>query len=160
MTESPDLPLSPEDVEEIVIALAGSGFNGLDLTTSRFNLKIAGTEAGGWTQEWARTDTLARGTPAPVGAGATPKASAEIDGLISIRAPLPGTFYHAPQPGAVPFVRVGATVGKDTAVGIIETMKVMSSVVAGVAGEVVEMVVGDGQAVDRDVVLLRIRKLV
>jgi acetyl-CoA carboxylase biotin carboxyl carrier protein len=51
-------------------------------------------------------------------------------------APLPGTFYRAPRPGAAPFVEVGDEVGEDTVVAIVETMKLMNSVHAGTRGRV------------------------
>jgi acetyl-CoA carboxylase biotin carboxyl carrier protein len=65
--------------------------------------------------------------------------------LVAVRAPLPGTFYRAPRPGAEPFVQVGSRVGADTVVGIVETMKLMNSVTAGVAGVVAEICVGNGE---------------
>ena len=52
------------------------------------------------------------------------------EGLVAVRAPLPGTFYRAPRPGAAPFVEVGSRVGADTVVGIVETMKLFNSVTA------------------------------
>ncbi len=57
--------------------------------------------------------------------------AADADGLVAVVAPLPGTFYRAPRPGAPPFVEVGDAVGADTVVAIIETMKLMNSVPAG-----------------------------
>ena len=65
--------------------------------------------------------------------------------LVAVRAPLPGTFYRAPRPGAEPFVQVGSRVGADTVVGIVETMKLMNSVTAGAAGVVAEICVGNGE---------------
>jgi biotin carboxyl carrier protein len=65
--------------------------------------------------------------------------------LVAVRAPLPGTFYRAPRPAAEPFVQVGSRVGADTVVGIVETMKLMNSVTAGVAGVVAEICVGNGE---------------
>jgi len=65
--------------------------------------------------------------------------------LVAVRAPLPGTFYRAPRPGAEAFVQVGSRVGADTVVGIVETMKLMNSVTAGVAGVVAEICVGNGE---------------
>jgi acetyl-CoA carboxylase biotin carboxyl carrier protein len=59
--------------------------------------------------------------------------------LHEVRAPLVGTFYRAPQPGAEPFVQVGSRVEETTVVGIVETMKLMNPVLAGVAGTVVEI---------------------
>jgi biotin carboxyl carrier protein len=79
------------------------------------------------------------------------------DGLVAVRAPLPGTFYRAPRPGAAPFVEMGSRVGTDTVVGIVETMKLFNSVTAGAAGTVAEICLGNAQFADRGATLLRIR---
>ena len=79
------------------------------------------------------------------------------DGLVAVRAPLPGTFYRAPRPAAAPFVEVGSRVGADTVVGIVETMKLFNSVTAGAAGTVAEICLGNAEFVDRGATLLRIR---
>jgi acetyl-CoA carboxylase biotin carboxyl carrier protein len=62
-----------------------------------------------------------------------------------VTAPLPGTFYRAPRPGAEPFVRVGGKVARDTVVAIIETMKLMNSVHAGATGRVARICVDNGE---------------
>ena len=77
--------------------------------------------------------------------------------LVAVRAPLPGTFYRAPRPGAAPFVEVGSRVDPDTVVGIVETMKLMNSVSAGVAGTVAEICLGNGEFAANGTTLLRIR---
>jgi acetyl-CoA carboxylase biotin carboxyl carrier protein len=83
---------------------------------------------------------------------------AEGDGeLVAVRAPLPGTFYRAPRPGAAPFAEVGSRVGADTVIGIVETMKLMNSVPAGVAGVVAEFCVTNAELVAQGAALLRIR---
>ena len=64
---------------------------------------------------------------------------AERAGMVAVAAPLPGTFYRAPRPGAVPFVEVGGEVAEDTVVAIVETMKLMNSVHAGTSGRVVQI---------------------
>ncbi|MGA8457854.1 MAG: biotin/lipoyl-containing protein, partial [Streptosporangiaceae bacterium] len=78
-------------------------------------------------------------------------------GLTDVRAPLLGTFYRAPRPGAPPFVAVGSLVGPDTVVCIIETMKLMNSVTAGVSGTVAEILLANAQFAEQDTVLMRIR---
>jgi acetyl-CoA carboxylase biotin carboxyl carrier protein len=78
-------------------------------------------------------------------------------GLVAVRAPLPGTFYRAPRPGAAPFVEVGSRVGADTVIGIVETMKLMNSVPAGVAGVVAEFCVANAEFTAQGAALLRIR---
>jgi acetyl-CoA carboxylase biotin carboxyl carrier protein len=82
----------------------------------------------------------------------------EVEGeLVAVRAPLPGTFYRAPRPGAAPFVEVGSRVGADTVIGIVETMKLMNSVPAGVAGTVAEFCVANAEFAAHGATLLRIR---
>jgi biotin carboxyl carrier protein len=78
-------------------------------------------------------------------------------GLVAVRAPLPGTFYRAPRPGAAPFVEVGSRVGADTVVGIVETMKLFNSVTADAAGTVAEICLDNAEFADRGATLLRIR---
>jgi len=70
------------------------------------------------------------------------------EGMRPITAPLLGTFYVAPEPGAPPFVKVGQQITEDTTVGLIEVMKVFSSVRATVAGTIVEVVAQNGQFVE------------
>jgi acetyl-CoA carboxylase biotin carboxyl carrier protein len=78
-------------------------------------------------------------------------------GLVAVRAPLPGTFYRAPRPGAAPFVEVGSRVSVDTVVGIVETMKLMNSVPAGTEGAVAEICVGNAEPTAQGATLMRIR---
>lgn len=68
--------------------------------------------------------------------------------LATITAPLVGTFYRAPNPGAEPFVSVGQKVEAGQVVGIVESMKVMNEIVSDVGGRVVRILVEDGQPVE------------
>jgi len=92
------------------------------------------------------------GTP-PLATGGRPE-----EGLAQVRAPLLGTFYRAPRPGAPPYVNVGSLVEQDTVVGIIETMKLMNSVSAGVSGTVAEILLANAQFAEQGAVLMRIRE--
>jgi acetyl-CoA carboxylase biotin carboxyl carrier protein len=89
--------------------------------------------------------------------GAAPGADGADGELVEVRAPLPGTFYWAPRPGAPPFVVVGGRVGAEDVVGIVETMKLMNSVIAGVDGTVAEICVGNAEFAANGTTLLRIR---
>jgi biotin carboxyl carrier protein len=77
--------------------------------------------------------------------------------MVPITAPLLGTFYVAPEPGAPPFVQVGATVTEDTTCGLIEVMKVFNSVRAGVKGVVSEVVAQNGQFVEHGETLFLVK---
>ncbi len=73
-----------------------------------------------------------------------------------VRSPMVGTFYRSPMPGEPPFVEVGQEVEPDTIVCIIEVMKLMNSIEAGVRGTVREIVVANAGAVEAGEVLMAI----
>jgi acetyl-CoA carboxylase biotin carboxyl carrier protein len=149
---SNDLPLSPEDVAEIVAILDGGAYDRLEIRTTRFTLKVARVGEG-WTQEWEWAAPEAKAAAVEV-----VSAAIEIEeGLAAVHPPLPGTFYRSPQPGAPPFVEVGDQVGPDSVVAIIETMKLMNPVHAGVGGVVEAILVDNAAPVDGDAVLMTIR---
>lgn len=98
-------------------------------------------------------------TPAPhVGAGDRIQATAAVSAVAGepVTAPLLGTFYGTPKPGEPPFVRVGDRVEADTVVCIVEVMKLMNSVTAGVAGVVAAIHVKDGELVEHGQALFTI----
>ena len=174
------MDLTNEDVADVLALLDSLPYDELDLQTTRFRLTLRRTPDG-WTQS---TQVLAEpkplepasasirgargpqapsigvgGTQAPVGetrGGAGEAGDGEV-GLVAVRAPLPGTFYRAPRPGAPPFVEVGSQVGSDTVIGIVETMKLMNSVPAGVAGAVAQICVANAEFAAQGTTLLLIR---
>jgi acetyl-CoA carboxylase biotin carboxyl carrier protein len=148
---SKDLPLTPEDVAEIVEILGGSAYQMLDVKTPRFRLRVArdgGSDA--WTQEWDYSDETA-----PVAKMAAADEPDEADAS-AICAPLPGTFYRAPSPGAPSFVEIGSVVDADTVIGIIETMKLMNPVHAGASGTIAEIMAENGEMVGKHAALMRL----
>jgi acetyl-CoA carboxylase biotin carboxyl carrier protein len=72
----------------------------------------------------------------------------EEDGFIAIKAPMLGTFYRAPKPGAPPFVEVGRRVSADDSVCIIEVMKLFNTVKANVRGRIAKICAENGQMVE------------
>jgi acetyl-CoA carboxylase biotin carboxyl carrier protein len=104
-----------------------------------------------------------RPTVATAGAGPPPEsedveqtaASAPSgDSRHAIVAPLVGTFYRAPQPGAAPFVQENDIVDVGQTVCIVEAMKLMNEVRADVAGRVGEIIAQDGQWVEFEEALM------
>src|SRR6266487_854389 len=162
-------PLTNEDVADILALLDSLPYGEFDLETPRFRLTLRHTP-GGWTQS---TQVLSAPEPlaAPEPVAAPEGAALGVDGdgsgadevdegdgeLVAVRAPLPGTFYRAPRPVAAPFAEVGGRVGADTVIGIVETMKLMNSVPAGVAGVVAEFCVTNADFAAQGAALLRIR---
>jgi len=79
------------------------------------------------------------------------------DGEVLITTPMLGTFYRSPKPGEPQFVEVGDKIDAEAVVGIVEVMKLMSSIPAGVAGEVTRVLAHDGQLVEADQPLFAVR---
>jgi acetyl-CoA carboxylase biotin carboxyl carrier protein len=78
---------------------------------------------------------------------AKPVAPPEESGL-TIKAPMLGTFYRAPKPGAPPFVEVGQVVNEDDTVCLLEVMKCFNRVRAGVRGRIAKICIEDSQMVE------------
>ncbi len=74
-----------------------------------------------------------------------------------ITSPIVGTFYAASSPESPLFVKVGDPVQKDTVVCIVEAMKVMNEIKAGVEGRVVAMLVESGQPIEFGTKLFRVQ---
>jgi acetyl-CoA carboxylase biotin carboxyl carrier protein len=151
--------LEHEDVEEILRLLDATPLQQFELETDRFKITLRRSSGGDWTQECqsrritgaaaagptSDKETAVADVPAPVAIGA-----------MEIRAPLVGTFYRSPKPGAPPFVEPGTPVGADTVVAIVETMKLMTSIYAGSSGRIAEILIDDGQFVEQDQLLMRV----
>jgi acetyl-CoA carboxylase biotin carboxyl carrier protein len=73
-------------------------------------------------------------------------------------APLLGVYHRAARPGAPPFIEVGSQVEVDSVVGIIEVMKLMTSVRAGVCGRVTQILAADDVLVEYGQTLLRVAR--
>ncbi len=107
---------------------------------------------------------LAPAAAAPAGPAAQPGALGEVseiaDGgleLAVVKSPIVGTFYGAVEPGAPPFVEVGATVKKGQVLCIIEAMKLMNEIDSEYDGEIVNIYVESGQPVQYGERLFAIR---
>ena len=74
-----------------------------------------------------------------------------------IRSPMVGTAYLSPEPGAKPFVSVGNKVKKGDTILIIEAMKTMNHIQSTVDGEVIEILINDGEAVEFEQALAKIK---
>jgi acetyl-CoA carboxylase biotin carboxyl carrier protein len=150
------MDLTPDDVRDVLRVLDSSGLDELHLELADLSLTVRREGAAGWTAEQqVRRAPVLESTSAPATAATSAPAQEGVaDGLVAVRPPLLGTFYRAPQPGSPPFVEVGDRVAEETVVGIVETMKMMTPVHAGVRGTVVEFRLGNGEFAEADAVLL------
>ncbi len=81
-------------------------------------------------------------------APSAPAAAPVADGLVAIESPMVGTFYTSPNPDSPPFVTVGASVGAETTVCLIEAMKVFNEIKAEVSGTIERVLVENGKPVE------------
>lgn len=157
------MPLSDEDVREILRIIDESDLAELQIETDDFSLYVrkggGDAEASGRPRARSVTERGNRGqAPGGPDASASPPAQPPetSDGAVTIPAPMLGTFYRAEAPGKPPFVEVGTKVEPDTIVCIIEVMKMMNSVPAGVSGTVAEVMAENAQLVEYGEPLFRV----
>lgn len=124
----------------------------LQISAGDFRLKV---RSGENTSQGQMRFTLA---DAAATEATTPAADDEQDGHL-ITAPMIGTFYVAPAPGEPPFVSVGDTVEQGQTIAIIEAMKIMNEIQSDRAGVVDEVLARNGQGVEFDQPLFRLRPL-
>jgi acetyl-CoA carboxylase biotin carboxyl carrier protein len=146
------LTLTAKDVAEILRILEESSFDQLSLEMDGVKLHL---QRGSAVRQAGDTQP-APSPPANSLLLPTPKPPSE-PGLLEIPSPLVGIFYLTPKPGEAPFVELGTKVEEETVIGIIEVMKLMYSVRAGVRGEVAEILVKSGTAVEFGEILMRVR---
>jgi acetyl-CoA carboxylase biotin carboxyl carrier protein len=135
------VPLSEDDIREILRLVDESDVAELRIETDGLSLHVL------------------RGEPWEAGAPPAAARDGATDGteLVAVTASMVGTFYRAEAPGAAPFVEVGSRVEPATVVGLIEVMKMMNSVPAGVAGTIAEICAENGRPVEYGATLLTIR---
>ena len=156
-----DTKLTQEDVQQILRLIHASEhvaefhlkFGDVEIALSREGGAALGRFAGA-TAPAATSAQAPAPTPALPSTTPVPASNEVPPGATAVKAPMVGTFYRAPAPGAPPFVAVGARVEPDATVCIIEVMKLMNSIRAGVRGTVREIRVEDAQPVEFGQVLI------
>jgi acetyl-CoA carboxylase biotin carboxyl carrier protein len=147
------MPLSEDDIREILRLIDESDVEELRIETEALSLYVlrgnpTAPSAGAEVPTGAAAEAA---SPARVPADGLTATDARTDAatdVFTISAPLLGTFYRAGAPGTPPFVGVGARVEPHTIVGLIEVMKMMNPVPAGVVGMIVEVCAENAQLVE------------
>jgi acetyl-CoA carboxylase biotin carboxyl carrier protein len=152
--------ISNKDIEEILrLVQAAEHVASFRMKYGDFEISLsrdgAGDAAGPARGNETRATTMSEpAIPAP--APSKPLAAPANEGLAPVTAPMVGTFYRSPSPGSEPFVSVGSRVEPDTVIGIIEVMKLMNSLNAGVKGTVRQVLAEDSRPVGYGQVLMLI----
>lgn len=138
------MPLSEEDIREILRLIDESDAEELQVETEAFSLHVVRRA------EEPSVTTIDAAVQAP----GEPAATGD---LVTVSAPMLGTFYRAEAPGAPPFVDVGTHTEPDTIVCLIEVMKMMNAIPAGVVGTIVEVSAVNAELVEHGAALFRVR---
>jgi oxaloacetate decarboxylase alpha subunit len=132
-----------ERIRELVRIVQESGVGELSIEEAGLRVSVR------------RSEDLAPVDATPVAASLAVPAEAEPapvspppDGVVRVEAPMVGTFYRAPQPGAPPFVQEGDTVAPGQTLCILEAMKLMNEVKAELEATVRSIAVENGDAVE------------
>lgn len=145
------MDLSKDDVFKIIKMIEESGYDDVRLEIGEFKVHVQKRASGAPVVEVSGQREAPRTQPAavPASPGSRSAPADKIpDGAIVVRAPMLGTFYRAPSPGEKPFVEVGAKVNPDDTVGLVEVMKLFSSIKAGAAGSVLEILAENAAMVE------------
>ncbi len=156
-----------QELRELLSAIAKTDITEFTLKSDDFELTlrkdsvVRASEANLITQEALPTTTVVPPTTPVVESTAVtpePPTSAPIDQKksLDITSPMVGTFYRAPTPDDPPFVDIGDRITPGQTVCILEAMKLMNELEAEVSGQIVEILVQNGEPVEFGQVLMRV----
>ena len=150
----PPPPPDPDLIRALARLLAETGLGEIEYAVGRHRLRVARAAAA--------VEAPPPAVPAPAAAPLeTAAAGAAAEAILAdhpgaLMAPMVGTIYLAPEPGATPFVRIGDTVVIGQTLLIIEAMKVMNEIRSTRPGRVVRILAADAQPVEYGAVLMLI----
>jgi acetyl-CoA carboxylase biotin carboxyl carrier protein len=149
MPNRSDLPIDGDLVRTLAALLDETGLTEIEYSVGDRRIRVARTAA-----IQASTVNVAAPVPAEPPAAPASAAVAPVDHPGSVKAPMVGTAYIAPQPDQPPFVKLGDRVEEGRVLLIIEAMKVMNQIRAPKAGRVAEILIADGAPVEYGQVLM------
>lgn len=149
-----------KEIGEILGIIDSSSCDEVVLETQDIKLVVRRKGTGHVVESAAPSAPVAQAAPtsAPTKSVANPTpVPPQDDSAGAVRAPMVGTFYRAPSPDAPPFVEVGSTVAKGDPLGMIEVMKLFTTIHAETAGVVESIGAENGQLVEFGQVLFSIK---
>ena len=163
--------LDPKLIRRLARIMSGEGLTELEIDDKDAGLKM--TLKRGEVASGASAPPFLPGRPGGAPGRAAPPAGAPAaaasaggdapegelpPGTVMIESPMVGTFYRSPSPDSDPFIEVGARVDEDSAVCIVEAMKVMNEIKAEMRGVITEVLVNDGEPVEFGQPLFLVKK--
>jgi acetyl-CoA carboxylase biotin carboxyl carrier protein len=152
--------LTPDDIQALLEAFEASTWQemSVDIAGDHFHVSRRANGAGATRDSGtppvppglAEERAVAAPSAAPVAPAPAPSPARALNGSgVAVTAPSVGLFWRAPSPGAPPFVEIGSRVEPDDTIAIIEVMKLMSPLKAGVSGVVTAILAENGATVAR-----------
>jgi acetyl-CoA carboxylase biotin carboxyl carrier protein len=140
-----------QEIREIIKLVDQSNISEFSFEQEGSKIKLKKTEVGTVVYPTAAPEAKAveapKAAPAPAAAPVAAVAQ-DTEGLHKITSPMVGTFYQSPSPDADAYVKAGDKVTGDSIVCIVEAMKLFNEIEAEVNGEIVEVLVKDGELVE------------
>ncbi len=151
-----------EEIRKIIELMKSSDLTDFEIEEDSFKLRISRHKGEHTTVLTPGTPTPFPGhysePPLPIPQESSPPAEPDEEPADFINSPMVGTFYRASSPESPAFVEKGNEVGEETIVCIIEAMKVMNEIQAEVSGEIVEILIENGQSVEFGQSLFKIKR--
>ncbi len=157
--ETPSLNM--DELRELAELVNEHGFTDFEFENANIRVRLSKMMSAPivhQTAQPAQTSAPAAQSAAETHIAATESAAETQDDLHKITSPIVGTFYSSASPDKDPYVKKGDKVMPETVVCIVEAMKLMNEIQAEVSGEVVEIYVENGQAVEYGQPLFGIKK--
>lgn len=152
-----------KDIKAIIDLMRKNAISEFELERQEFKIRLKRGMNGGSGVIYDDTAGQIQASSAPSlpqPASSTPTRAAEApSGTVDIKSPMIGTFYRSPSPESSPYVDVGAEVGPETVVCLIEAMKVMNEIKAEVRGVVTQILVDNAKPVEFGQPLFKVRPL-
>ncbi|TLU81469.1 MAG: acetyl-CoA carboxylase biotin carboxyl carrier protein [Chlorobium sp.] len=146
------------EIKQLIDIVNSSDLQETIIEEGNFKIILRRSSAAIISQAAPVTTTVTLPAPSASTSTAPSVANAEpTSDLIESRSPIVGTFYQSSSPDSPPFVAINDTVKKGDVLCIIEAMKLMNEIEAEVSGTIVEILVENGQAVEYDQPLFRIK---
>ncbi len=142
------------EIKEVIELFSKSNVDRLDLEIEGLNLKMSKKKPQVVS---SAAEVLVESAPVRPVAESAP--AEDLTEAVYVRSPIVGTFYVAPNPNSDPFVQVGDTIKAGQTLCIVEAMKLMNEIQADHSGVIAEILVENGQGVEYDQPLFRLKSV-
>ena len=147
-----------KEIKELLELMAEHGVGEIEIEKDNAKIKLRKMATGGIVMQSAPQMMAPMPVVTQAHAPAAVAPAAEEEGVTIVRSPMVGTFYAAPAPDQPAYVSVGKMVKDGDVLCIIEAMKLMNEIKSELGGTVVEILVQNGQTVEYDQPILKIKK--